>query len=305
MYLFILGAGFTKAFCSNAPVLNTLLDEIDDVKTKKKVTEYQMKYNIKDNEILLSMLLDDSYSFNFNEKIERMLLSNNILTGIGKLIRGIKVDQNNSKLFKDIIENTLSCQFNKYNKQIVSFNWDAILEDQNIVQVDPLISIGHNPYGKKNLEGGVIGPQINILKLHGSIKWFKISENEPADLSNVFAVEHDHRSLNLIIDKQAPVIVPFGYSKGKFMEGNLFTVLWNKFDHLLSECEHIIIMGYSFPSSDYQILMKLFNYKGKIKKVVIKEESDSEILKRLKTLFPENVIVNKDLKEINSNDLLI
>jgi len=285
MKLFILGAGFTKAFCSDAPLIRDYFIKVKSARIRKVLREYR-KIGIKTSEALSSLLLDDSYIFNYKEKLEREEDSIEFIQSIANRLRLIKPD--NEALFNQYIQNNM---LDNHENKIVTFNYDTLVEDFYSGYLPYEISLTGSPFENGIIDCGEFGNNNSILKLHGSINWFKSSDNNPADLSNIFYCKKDQRSYKSLIEKQMPIIVPFSFNKRIFLEGNIFDLMWKRFDQLLAECTSIEILGYSFPESDYLIVDRISRYFPKISKVVVKEKAKDKI-KRLDRLFHEKLDID-------------
>jgi hypothetical protein len=118
-----------------------------------------------------------------------------------------------------------------------------------------------------------------ILKLHGSLNWFRytkvreygfLREGESYELSNeqtnsIILNEGNwwlarRPSLNgWLID---PVIIPpvlykDDFFRQDFVSRNIFPILWDKAKKALEQCRKLVIIGYSFPPTDF-LMRKLF-----------------------------------------------
>jgi hypothetical protein len=278
MTLYILGAGFSKAFCHDAPLIKDYFINVKSSRIKKVLKEYR-KIGIKTNESLSSILLDDSYIFNYKDKLERQIDGIEFIQLIANRLRSLVPDDRQA--FFNYISNNM---LNNQNNKIVTFNYDTLIEDHFGDNLPYEIALNGNPFEGGLIDGGIYGNYNSILKLHGSVNWFKYSDTSHADLSNIFFCTKDQASYKSLIEKQTPIIVPFSFNRKIFLEGDIFDLMWKRFDQLLSDCTNIEILGYSFPESDYLIIGIISKYYSKISRVIVKENS-KEKLNRLNKLF--------------------
>ena len=133
--------------------------------------------------------------------------------------------------------------------QIISFNWDLVL-DQLLFEA----SLGKSSYG---FEDGRAGPR--LIKPHGSLNWFERRTGQHlkktkrfslfGDGSNeVFAFKYFRapRSENR---RYMPLIVPPDYLKA--FENPIFKRLWQETVSVLSTASEVTFLGYSLPYADF------------------------------------------------------
>lgn len=288
MKLYVLGAGFSKAFSSAAPMINDYFQNIESKELKAKFDNYKL-LGIGNNEQIASLFLEDNYLYDYVEKLEHKKYAHYLLCEIGRKVRNITPNnvsdfqQVVDKYFKRTLDNDIS---------VVTFNYDTLIEDA-YENASYSIELMQNPYNEmKQFDGGIWGEGLSLLKLHGSVNWFKCSEDENSNVSNIFFCNKEDESYTDISLRQAPVIVPFSFNKTAYLAGNLFDLLWKRFIQLLDRADSIEFVGYSFPYSDFQIISQIGKYKSKIKKIVVMEEDGTNI-DRLVRIFGR-CIVNKD-----------
>ena len=152
-----------------------------------------------------------------------------------------------------------------------------------------------------------------ILKLHGSINWFRYLypetiPGEPdllpiknVDSESLILSESRPNSLNgWYID---PVIITPALYKEKQFQQTVFRrilTLWNKARDALSNCKKLVVIGYSFPPTDF-LTMQLFleSFSSNQLDGLIVVNSNTSVVQKVKELCHHNkpVIVCKDLIE--------
>ena len=162
-----------------------------------------------------------------------------------------------------------------------------------------------------------------ILKLHGSLNWFQfLPDNLHASSmgdqfpeykvkkKGTLIVEHQFWKRNLSLPDwngwiMDPIIVPPTLYKDQYFDNELYKQLllplWEKARSALSKCKELIVIGYSFPPTDFAI-EKLFleafadNHLSSLTVV----NPDTSVVQKIKELchFDKPVKVCKDLKEL-------
>ncbi len=155
-----------------------------------------------------------------------------------------------------------------------------------------------------------------ILKLHGSLNWFRylpIRKYPPfpgkeeylssEKLKDVILINghwwfNEPPDINgWIIDPL--IITPILY-KEKFYQKRLFSDLWNQAKSHLTNCAHLIVIGYSFPPTDFavrKLLLEAFA-DNKLDALIVVNPNTS-VVRTIKELvhFTKPVSVCYDLKE--------
>jgi hypothetical protein len=106
-----------------------------------------------------------------------------------------------------------------------------------------------------------------ILKLHGSLNWFRylpirkypmFTNGEPQQLDakeNAIILVNGHWWFGEPPDLEGwiidPIIITPILYKEKFCRQSIFEYLWERAKHALSKCERLVIIGYSFPPTDF------------------------------------------------------
>ncbi len=97
---------------------------------------------------------------------------------------------------------------------------------------------------------------------------------------NTFTPKGKYSSHGLV---SMPLIIPPIKNKDYNLFGDLFKNIWRKAEEVLSKVEHIIIIGYSFPKTDYQsdlLFRNAFLHRTTIPNIIIINPDPDGIVKR-------------------------
>lgn len=318
----VLGAGFTKAFSNNAPLM---LCDIDLPSLKKKFSHFDGAKNlleqvkVYDNNIDVEQLLSRLYTgMPYDEKFipnaERLILYTEIKKRFLDKIIPLKCDEEKKetldKLAKKILLNNITC---------VTFNYDDILDEslyQSSKQLfekeyedrwDPDYGYGIYITPQKKLDGGKTyfsseNKRLNyLLKLHGSINWFpKKGYTEPYPLDAIIHSENwtqNNEDVHAAIKNhysESHIIMPPVFDKSIISINPIFNVIWSLAFKSLVEASTVIFIGYSFPQTDFSVinLFKEALYKKTDKNIFIVNrgsslEKQNNIKERYKYIFPD------------------
>jgi hypothetical protein len=160
----------------------------------------------------------------------------------------------------------------------------------------------------------------SILKLHGSLNWFRYapdllgrsrSDYEldlPTDYKNRIILGGGIWNLNDPPKKNGcpldPLLVtPILYKKDQFdreLYRKILTPLWQKALEALSNCKRLVVIGYSFPPTDFHV-RKLFleAFEKNVLEELVVVNPDTGVVQTVKSLchFDKPVIACKDLWE--------
>ncbi|AGK95226.1 SIR2 family protein [Clostridium pasteurianum] len=156
----------------------------------------------------------------------------------------------------------------------------------------------------------------NILKLHGSLNWFKcipaseytLFKNYRNDvnckkaqfiLADTNRYFNEHTDNNLIVD---PLIIPPVLYKDYSQD--IISTLWDGAKEILSCCKTLIVIGYSFPPTDFgikKLLLEAFEF-NRLDNLIIVDPNTSVIntVKQL-THYNKPALVCNDLSEFLDN----
>lgn len=156
----------------------------------------------------------------------------------------------------------------------------------------------------------------NILKLHGSLNWFKCIPTSEYDLFRnyrndisakkaqfILADTHKYfnkyESSNLIVD---PLIIPPVLYKDYGQD--IISALWDMAKNVLSSCKTLIVIGYSFPPTDFgikKLLLEAFEFNSLENLIVV--NPNTSVINTVKELTHYNkpVLVCNNLSEFLEN----
>jgi hypothetical protein len=144
---------------------------------------------------------------------------------------------------------TLLAKMKAENAQIISFNWDLIL-DQLLFGDD--LSKASYGFGKRV-------PGVRLIKPHGSLNWHShetgrhLKKDRKFRLcgekaSKVYAFK-PYRAPSSSIRSYMPLIVPPVFSKS--FEADIFRALWQETVAVLSTAASVTFLGYSLANADF------------------------------------------------------
>lgn len=285
--VFVLGAGFTKAFVPSAPLL---FDDFEIPRLRDRFASFKHAVAILDDalatgsrnrvdlERLMTRLTGMPYDSG-DARRELTLLESELRKSLVKRIRDAKVagvDRERSAAFaRFVLKNEAS---------VVTFNYDDVL-DQALRSVHP----GTTPFSTSkdswHPDGGygffcrpsgvcvadsmmyMDRPSSLLLKLHGSINWFsRLGEGTPfgpaallhhedwLSQSN-FPYELEHIKSHL---EPEPFIVPPVLVKHELSLHPVLRVIWELAHDKLAGATKVVFIGYSLPVTDLaaQILFR-------------------------------------------------
>ena len=190
----------------------------------------------------------------------------------------------------------------KNNASILTTNWDTVLE---ILFRKEKIDF------HTQIEGDKIANNINMLKLHGSINWFKCNRcgnyhvTQDAKIAKYLFDDTRQEECKICGAKanekqillQPEIITP---TMLKTLNNKIFREIWAEAASNLDNADKIIFIGYSLPLADFEVrylLKKHIRNNTKIEVVLAKNDcpiDDNDISSkpegRYKTLFPANEI---------------
>lgn len=162
----------------------------------------------------------------------------------------------------------LNCSQDLSPVAVISFNYDLALDYALHMHGFKIrYGIEQTSSSKGSLQSN---PEITLLKPHGSLNWHR-SDPQRIEVQRVITLNAPeirkrlglHDSLNCSIDtmelvagpggwgerpRPEPVIVPPAANKAAYQ--GMFQIVWREAATSLSSAENIIIIGYSFPTSD-------------------------------------------------------
>ncbi|MEP6757453.1 MAG: ankyrin repeat domain-containing protein [Chthonomonadales bacterium] len=285
----VLGAGFTRGFCKDSPLMAGDWLKPEDLKTlsedptTKTIVNYckTLHKDFIDVELLFSRLsentpFDDSLGNSEKLNAARQLVLRSIVDKLRATIVDDEAVDKLSSLAEKIIAESVD---------VITFNYDEVLDEaiarssvQNDWNPTPSGSLENgretiewNPqfgYGflarLSHLAKGDYFPSYsltptNILKLHGSLNWRReIGDIPRLALSQVVVRPKWHMNKRQangsdVMDGQLhddPIIVPPTMSKSGFHDYPVIQQVWKNAYSVLQQADRIIFVGYSLPLSD-------------------------------------------------------
>jgi len=154
-----------------------------------------------------------------------------------------------------------------------------------------------------------------ILKLHGSLNWYRYWQPVHPDLEkrlsadkkeDIILVDGHWHLLSPPIDNVSGwylfpwIITPIMY-KEQFYRTRPFPDLWNQAKLHLTKCSRLIVIGYSFPPTDFavrKLLLEAFE-DNKLNELIV-VNPDTSVMRTIKELvhFTKPVSVCNNLKEL-------
>jgi hypothetical protein len=159
-----------------------------------------------------------------------------------------------------------------------------------------------------------------LLKLHGSLNWFRYLPirafpNLPDEAEPIF---DDEKARQIILSRQGfwfnrppqldgwfidPIIITPTLYKEKQLTESVFdriSLLWSMEKDALSKCKRLVVIGYSFPSTDF-LTKKLFleSFSSNRLEELVVVNPDTSIVQKIKDLchYQKPVLVCNDLSE--------
>ncbi|MFC2041557.1 hypothetical protein ACFLTY_04485 [Chloroflexota bacterium] len=283
----MLGAGFTRAFLPDAPLLVDYY-EIDGLIEKFKafpdvvnILESE-KNRIPDGRINIENLFTRVYNgmpYDSRHDVSALLLSDLKELFMRRLMQARKGVFHSSELgqfAKYCVENRITC---------ITFNYDDVL-DQALWEVKKLTEITDDKeyWHPDGGYGFFCRPSIccitdtmvtmdvtamRLLKLHGSVNWFvRFGSAAPYTIDAIVHNEEWLPTLNYLDEEENPsrtplreeeisghlekdpFIIPPVLVKSAIMEQPVFKAIWRLAYRALTAAQHIVFLGYSMPVTD-------------------------------------------------------
>lgn len=311
--VFVLGAGYTRAFYPNAPLMrddwnvDELIKKFGSIPGLRRILEHEKSFDPPKIDIeRLMTRLDEQMPYDLSEV--------GLSEAIASLLQEVKyqlitrIEQaggaNATNSTADLEKIADYCV--KHEINCVTFNYDDFFDralykasyDNQLVW-HPDMGYGFFCRPSTSLfDAASVFPQrrkILLLKLHGSVNWFiKFGSQAPYLLDSVvhhedwYAVwEH-----NAALDKteiqnhleKLPLIVPPILAKKRSLNQPILRKVWAEAYRALLEAESVVFLGYRFPPTDIAascLFGEALQSKSANLRVVVKPASgDEETLKR-------------------------
>ena len=283
--VFVLGAGFTKAFLPDAPLLiddyggRKLLREFEALPAASKILQNELRLSSKgwiDLERIMTRL---SSRLPYDAESE---VSNEFGLLLARLTKAfqerLRVAKNQLVHEEDL--KALASLCGRRSISCITFNYDDVLDEalyQVKRNVSPTsVSLSPRPW---NLDRGygffcrpsttILGadPYIDVfpstlflLKLHGSVNWrVALGSRPPYQTENL--VHHETWTRSPVypypslqdVDvhlEPSPITVPPVLAKEGLLTEPFVRVVWARAKELLSEAQMVVFVGYSLPLTD-------------------------------------------------------
>ncbi len=300
--VFVLGAGFSKAFCPDMPVISDLSHLLFESGTGEDYAElrtfarryYRASNNSEethDIENIATVILTKQIFKNDVEMHRYRILRHQLLKMIHQQTRDHTMS---AKKATSLTEFVHFCR--ESDSLLITFNYDLLVE--SCADVSYGIVNSYQPCSPLS------GHTTDYIKLHGSLNWYRAKGAERTDINSVYRVDANDEHFS-IHQSDIPVFIPMAHSKGAFLNGTLFSTLWAQAIHYLEQASQIVLIGYSFPPSDIENLYFFLNFKEKIERIVVffKDHHDRRF-ERLGYIFGRNTVLNLDAAEYVRHEYL-
>jgi len=329
--VFVLGSGFSKSFSSQMPTIKNLTEAIfkkeiigplrPDCTTLFKYINTFNEINDKNENNInkIENLTTTIFSRRiFESQLEEQYyeqLKYEILRYIYFSIKPHKIDRENKEILQKFLEactkeHAKGSSFVGKNL-LITFNYDLLLEEF-ISNYGPKMGVNID-YGIQFNEHTIFSHvgikystrPFQYIKLHGSFNWFKAKGASSIDINSIFKVNPwDENSI--IYENDNPIFIPMAHGKELFLYGTLYNFLWVKAFNYLSDAREIYFIGYGFPETDINNLIYFWQFRHKIKNIIVYYENDNDPeLLRLRKLFGSNIVKNVDAKKFISDNMQI
>jgi|WetSurMetagenome_2_1015567.scaffolds.fasta_scaffold50319_2 hypothetical protein len=312
----ILGAGFTKAFFPDAPLL---VDNYNNDALKKKFAEFPHALNILDDEIkrppqnkidierLLTRVSSQMPYDNKRACHELNLLLLEIKSAFQEKIHDARRNESPKNILRNFaqlcIEKKTSC---------ITFNYDDLF-DQKLWEYNPLITIPEPTNQYWHPDGGygffcrpseymVCNPLVSmddtamlLLKLHGSINWrIRKGNKAPYTIDSIFHKEDWLTSIDPSTKKEMielhleeePFFVPPLLSKDTLINQPVLRLIWSIAYEKLKKADTIVFIGYSLPTTDIAARFLFSETINSSKTIKIVNIGTAEKMKPFLDIFP-------------------
>jgi len=279
--VFVLGAGFTKAFVPDAPLLvdnyaaRDLLHEFEAFPTAKGIMENLIDDKNPDRLDLELAMTRTSAGMPYDSEIgateQLSLLFTRLKTAFMEKLRQAR----KGKVHRDDLDE-FSRLCARRGITCVTFNYDDML-DESLYTVKPGMhgmnsARAWNPdsgYGFlcrpatsiiRDLEHMPVGNDLLLLKLHGSVNWWvRLGHPRPYSVDTFVhkgkwwrdphVTLEDLMNLDLHLER-SPFIVPPVLTKEELSREPVLQLIWTRAYQALRKADLVVFVGYSFPVTD-------------------------------------------------------
>jgi hypothetical protein len=312
--LFILGAGFSRAFSREMPLMNGLAKCIRPELRKFGKNSVYRKFG-NDVEGLMSYLYEEiPWRPDYDSKHDEGLLLK-LLDRIGEYVA--ECEEEAFKKEPPEWANKFIEYIHKKKLTVATFNYDTILERlskdlkmENIYAKLEIYSIYRIPITSLMSRTGnnmfshqedTYHQTYRLIKLHGSINWYLARDVDFPVVPVYYKDVYEHYYLtdyqeekNELIRRNMmglkPLIIPPVAEKSSFYGNQLVKILWAELKKAVDDADEICCVGYSLPKSDYttQTFFKtLINKVGRKVYVVNLKSGSDDLIKNYKEALPD------------------
>ena len=272
---FIVGAGFSKAIDCRMPdtdALGRLITTRPDVAGHGRIPA---EFEHGAFESWLSVLASDQPYLTEPENLEQRALFGRIARALVGTLSAIEAEVLSADADAWLYE--LLSVFHFQHPTVISLNYDTLLEAAVTTHslwdggIGRKIDAGYilqntppNPAytGMWDLRASLIEDTFRLIKLHGSLDWFWVSQ-DPTGLSllrrdslsrfgSPASVDATTRAREL--QGREPFIVPPATAKSEYYRVPVMRLLWTQALEALREARRVFLVGYSLPPADPVIL---------------------------------------------------
>lgn len=300
--IFLLGAGFSKALDPGMPLVRELpkLSEFEEGSAAQKFCN-QTFYD--DYEAWLSSLASTCpWQSSPEDRRERKEAFREVLKAlqIALITPTLRVREGLLHLAMDTDPYhwifTLLKEWHRNRCNVITLNYDTILESVAPYYLFPgkaFDEYGFYPHQSGTTSGtpsslldcqSEMSESFKLLKLHGSINLWSKEPLRGSDLRKIATT--DEAGIREFIKKgYFPYIVPPLSVKDSFYEQQELSRIWSKALKALEDADRLVVMGYSFPVSDW--IMKVFLRNLNPQAIVEIVDIGSQALLSAKAIFSE------------------
>lgn len=323
--VFVLGAGFTKAFLPDAPLL---VDHYDLASLSPKYEHFDLAKAVIDRELersnagkidierlltRLDGLPYDRSDASLQLGLLKLEVHSLFRSRLNRARSGQRHQEDLTRFAKHCIDNDITC---------ITFNYDDVL-DEALWNLNPVYWSTHEPHWAPDGGYGFFcRPSASciidtptfmdktsplLLKLHGSINW-RIKRGAARPYSVDAIVHHekwwepqrqepvDFDSIDFHLEP-GDFIVPPVLAKGSLLEEPILKIVWDRAFHELLAADEVFFVGYSCPCTDLAMSLLLTEaFPPEHARVWVINKPDTaddqaEVMKAYKAVFPN---ISKD-----------
>jgi len=188
-----------------------------------------------------------------------------------------------------------------HSSPVLTFNYDLLVE-RVVEEWEPSVT-GSDLYPVPLVERDAVGaaartgyaearqPSFELYKLHGSINWFHSPSNSTGPITvpagRPTATTSEGQRQRYLYSDLRPLVVPPTTTKSAFYGGDAMRALWRNASEALKTTDQLVVIGYSFPPSDLQVLTMLRQALPRRARILIVTR-DEDVVLRARLAFGED-----------------